>query len=173
MSMLVPLICGVSGDTLGYAKVDASDSEFVGVTWRLSGRGYAVRWKNGTTVMMHREILGLRAGDGQEVDHINRDKLDNRRANLRIVTHRENGQNLPSQRGTSRFRGVSWYGERKKWTAQVQLNGRHHSLGYFATEEAAGAAAADFRREHMPFSQEATDLRGGNVIDIPDLGPSA
>lgn len=66
--------------------------------WSYSNSGYAMR---GTTAggkksrgyTMHRQILGLIHGDGKEVDHINKDRLDNRRANLRVVTRKENCAN--------------------------------------------------------------------------------
>ena len=45
---------------------------------------------DGRTYLMHRMIMGLKHGDRRQVDHINHDCLDNRRQNLRIVTHSEN-----------------------------------------------------------------------------------
>ena len=83
------------------AIVDADDYEWLS-QWKWSARfcnsiWYAVR---GSTCggkrkdfSMHREILGLRAGDGREVDHINRNSLDNRRINLRVSTRKENCAN--------------------------------------------------------------------------------
>lgn len=45
------------------------------------------------SILMHRQIMGLVVGDGKEVDHINRNPLDNRRCNLRLVTRKENCAN--------------------------------------------------------------------------------
>ena len=97
---------------------------------------------------MHRVIL--RAKPGQIVDHINRDTLDNRRANLRIVTASQNNWNqrlLPAH-NTSGYRGVSQvichcvsrrYDE-VKWQATINVKKRMIHLGYFASREAAAHA---------------------------------
>lgn len=151
--ILIPLLDGRTGEKVGETIVDDVDSSVAAFTWRLGRTGYAVRWRDGGTVYLHRDLLGLARGDAREVDHRNRDKLDNRRSNLRVVTRRENAQNLPSQRGTSGFRGVARTAG-GRWTAQVKLDGRKRHLGTFATEGAAAAAAAAFRRAHMPHSIE-------------------
>jgi hypothetical protein len=54
--------------------------------WYLNGSataGYAVSTEHKRMVLMSREILGLERGDKREADHENRDRLDNRRSNLR------------------------------------------------------------------------------------------
>ena len=103
--------------------------------------GYARR-HNGygkTCVLMHREIL--KARKGQVVDHINGDKLDNRRCNLRICTISENGQNstLPIN-NISGYKGVSWHKVKNKWIAQVMKEGKQYFLGYFETAQEAAHA---------------------------------
>jgi HNH endonuclease/AP2 domain len=99
---------------------------------------------------LHRVLLGLQPGDSREVDHINRDKRDNRRANLRIVPGRfAQMQNMPG-RGRSRLRGVSWHSQHGKWVAYATLNRKQHYLGIYADPEEAGRVAAEFRRQHMP-----------------------
>ncbi|WP_176220892.1 HNH endonuclease [Cohnella massiliensis] len=99
---------------------------------------------------MHRFIMGLEFGDNREADHRNLKKLDNREENLRVVTHDQNGQNLP-ERGKAR--GVHWDKKLKKWRAKAMLNGRMHHIGLFEDFESAAAAAKDWRRKHMPFAQ--------------------
>ena len=146
------------GQIAAYALIDAEDYDALARwSWALNDKGYAQR---STTVRgkrinhrMHREILGLVAGDGLEVDHINGDPLDNRRANLRIVTHAENHQNRHTTWGSSRFRGVSWCAAKGKWRAEGRINGRGYHLGYFAGEKEAAAVAAAWRAEHMPFAR--------------------
>lgn len=75
-----------------YARVDEEDYERVNVgRWSVRTDGYAakgMRQDDGTWVWvsMHRFVMGMRKGDGLHVDHINHDKLDNRRANLQILT---------------------------------------------------------------------------------------
>lgn len=122
-------------------------------------KGYPARWKvepgkARVKVFLHRELLGLLPGDGQGVDHINGNPLDNRRANLRLCTQAENLQNRrAAPTGSSRFRGVSLV--RGKWESHAKLNGKQHYLGRYDDEEEAGAVAAAWRAEHMPFSREA------------------
>jgi hypothetical protein len=104
---------------------------------------------------MHRLILGLPVGDPRLGDHINRNRLDNRRSNLRIVDRAGNGQNVGSRAGsTSSFRGVSWDSRNRKWSAQCMLRQKLYHLGRYTSEIEAARAAAAFRAEHMPFAVE-------------------
>lgn len=145
------------GSIRAHAIVDATDYDRLSRwRWTLRPDGYVYRRsKREGSVYLHRQLLGLRRGDALFGDHINGDRLDNRRANLRAVTPAESQQNRPSNRRvTSRFRGVSWHAHTRKWRAQVQLDGKSHYLGVFEREEDAAAAAAAFRRAHMPFTTE-------------------
>lgn len=143
------------------AHVDPQDYPRLAIhRWRLDGGGYAQRHDRttrGRSVSMHREVLGPDC-EGLEVDHINRNKLDNRRANLRTATRRENQQNVAAIGGTSRYRGVVRRGGR--WIAVVQLDGKQNYLGTFDSERAAALAANDFRAEHMPFAVSDPALEG-------------
>jgi hypothetical protein len=105
-------------------------------------------------IYLHHLIAG-KPSKGFDVDHINGDKLDNRRGNLRVVTHQQNTQNIwkPRANATSRFRGVGWFARDKKWRATVTVKGRIHQLGLFDTEEEAARVASDFRAKHLPFSE--------------------
>lgn len=127
--------------------------------------GYASRMdKTGPRprmVLMHREIVGLSIGDPRQVDHRNRNGLDNRKVNLRIASNAENHQNTGAHRGsTSNLRGVSWDRQTGRWRAQVTLHGRNRNLGRFGTEAEAAEAAAAFRRQHLPYSIEAPTMGG-------------
>jgi hypothetical protein len=103
---------------------------------------------------MHRFLMGLDFGDRREVDHINGDKLDNRRANLRVVTHAQNGQNVRiSIPRTSSYRGVYWITARGRWAAKAKLNGQDVWIGLFDDEREAALAAEAYRRSHMPFAE--------------------
>lgn len=154
----VPL-CDRKGLTKAWAMIDADDLLLVECrAWSLTDAGYAQCSGPRTSPyrLMHRLIAGLDRGDPRVVDHINGIRLDNRRANLRVITHAENMQNRTANRaGSSRFRGVSWYAARNKWMAFGAVNGRRHHLGYFADEGEAALAAEKFRAEHMPYSKEA------------------
>jgi len=70
---------------------------------------------------------------GYEIDHINGNTLDNRKKNLRIVTHKQNMRNqrkLPSN-NTSGHIGVTWNKINKNWVAQIKINKKNIRLGSF------------------------------------------
>lgn len=108
------------------------------------------------TIYMHRIIVG--ALPGEEVDHKSGDGLDNRKENLRRCTHRQNGQHrkLPSQRKTSRFHGVHWYGQRNRWRVVICAGPRDASgkakqlhVGLFRNEIDAARAYDAAAIEHF------------------------
>ncbi|MCP4571462.1 MAG: endonuclease [bacterium] len=93
---------------------------------------------------MHR--LVMRAQPGTIVDHINGDRFDNRRVNLRFCTNAENLRNMAIRGGSSRYKGVHLcptHRGKKKWRAQINRRGRRTFLGYFRTE-AEAARCYDF-----------------------------
>ena len=116
-----------------YACVDAADFERLSQwTWHLSG-GYAMRRQKGKAIFLHREIV--RPPKGMVVDHVNRNKLDDTRANLRVCTLRENACNRDKKRGSSsRFIGVRYRKDRDKWRAEIRFEGKPIFLGHFAEE---------------------------------------
>jgi hypothetical protein len=107
-------------------------------------RGYRIgQWGAGSHSYLHRHLCGL--GPWREtrldVDHVNRNPLDNRRRNLRVVTRSRNLLNTVVRAGgSSRFRGVSLDRRSGKWKAYIKVNGRHRHLGLFAVEEEAARA---------------------------------
>lgn len=119
-------------------------------TWCSDGRGY-VRSVRG--VFLHRHLLGLDRGDLRCVDHINRNPLDNRRRNLRIVTRGENMQNQGARKSLPRGVGRRF----GRWIAYAHLPNKRVTIGYYDTLEDADLAARKFRAAHMPFSEEARD----------------
>jgi hypothetical protein len=108
--------------------------------WCDNGEGYAKAWDRNkrACVYLHRVVTGAQAG--QVVDHINRNRADNRRSNLRIATRTENALNSPKKRCRaahgrySRHIGVAWIGY--KWVA----NYRGKYLGVFHDENEAALA---------------------------------
>ena len=130
------------GEVVAYTLIDEQDAHLARLTWRMQGQRYAVRSQNGQILLMHRVILN--APPAVEVDHINRNGLDNRRTNLRLATRAENTRNAKlSRRNTSGFRGVSFDRFSGRWLATVRSDRRTYRLGAFATAEEA-AIAYDF-----------------------------
>jgi len=149
----IPLTNGAR-EGLGWTIVDRQDHAYLSsCSWRITRAGYVEGKLGGRVVLMHRVVMDLERGDGLEVDHINRDKTDNRSANLRVVDHRQNGQNLPLfTTNTSGYRGVSWCRQRTKWRARVQMDGKGYHAGFYDSAAAAGEAAAALRKKLMPYA---------------------
>jgi hypothetical protein len=119
-----------------YAIVDDFDYEMLSKhSWCLDvGGGYAMSRVNYKTMRMHRMILN--PPNGLVVDHINRNKLDNRRSNLRIATTSQNMLNANRRSNNkSGFNGVTYSTRDKRWVAQVKLNYKNILLGYFKDKE--------------------------------------
>lgn len=142
-----------------HALIDATDAEWAGQwRWSLDNHGYAVRRERDTpqrrTVLLHRALLGLNHGNPLTGDHINGDRLDNRRSNLRAIPLGGQSQNRHSHRGSSsQFRGVSWNKRYNKWVAYIGVNYKVQTLGMFDSEEEAARVAHDAR---MRLHQYAT-----------------
>lgn len=108
--------------------------------------------------LLHRWILRL-DDPFLQVDHINRNPLDNRRVNLRVVTNAMNGQNRDgayASNKSSQIRGVHFrdLNRFKKWSARITVDGKELFLGYYETQQEADFAAAIARAKCMPYSAE-------------------
>lgn len=84
--------------------------------------------------LMHIAIVGTPRG--MQTDHINGNGLDNRRCNLRVVTHRQNLQNRHVPK-TSKYPGVSWDKPHHRWRTDFQFDGKKHYLGQYKDEQTA------------------------------------
>lgn len=112
-------------------------------------RAYAVGTIEGKMVLMHRFIM--KPKKGEIIDHINGDRLDNRRKNLRICSYSENGQNLHVLRlNTSGLRGVSWSRRDSKWRVSIRANGKNIRLGEFYCKLDALFARKQAERKFWP-----------------------
>ena len=132
--------------TQGYeAIIDADDVPLVeDFNWHISSTGYAVRgiWKSDRSViqeLMHRRITD--APKGRDVDHVNHNRLDNRKSNLRVCSRSQNNYNRRiNSNNTSGYKGVTWNKGCARWQAQMRINGVLKNLGYFETSEEANIA---------------------------------
>ena len=90
--------------------------------------------------------------DALQVDHINGDRLDNRIANLRLVTHLGNCENKHKAMSNSKsgLLGVSWCTLNKAWVAVIKYDGKNHVIGRFDDPHEAHAAYLAERRIHFP-----------------------
>lgn len=150
-----------------WAQVSDEDYEFLSeLRWRLRwGYATADRYGGGgrVFVIMHRVVWQRMAGRallaGEQVDHINRDTLDNRRENLRLASNEQNQMNRNGHRTykgkptSSKYKGVFWHAKGKKWMAAIGVENRSKYLGLFASEEeAARAYDAAARRLYGEFA---------------------
>lgn len=84
-----------------------------------------------------------------QIDHINRDPLDNRWDNLRASTHVVNGRNQSvSAANTSGYTGVGWYKSREKWRVKIKIHGKERTVGYYETIVDAVAARMRANQEY-------------------------
>jgi hypothetical protein len=89
--------------------------------------------------------------EGNNVDHINHNGLDNRKENLRFVTVAQNQQNSRSQKKSSSvYRGVSWHKPTNNWQVKICHQGKQMHIGYFVCKHQAALA----------WNKKATELWG-------------
>lgn len=139
--------------------IDSADDEAIfaaGWTCFKAGRYVsAMRTFEGKSerMMVHRLIM--EPPDGVEIDHVNQDRFDNRRINLRLATRSQNMHNSNAHRNnTSGFKGVYYYRRHDRWRAVIRIPGKRITLGSFKTAEEAGAAyAAAASKLHGEFAR--------------------
>lgn len=150
--VFMPVITTTSGHNI---LIDDCDMPWATkMRWNISPRGYARAWvRTGLTrknVHLHRLVLGAKGGE--IIDHINRDKLDNRRENLRVATAALNAMNRKSC-GCSKYKGVAKH--KKGW--QVYVGGKY--VGLFADELSAALA----------YDTAAKQMYGENAVTNKEL----
>lgn len=143
------------------AYVDDVDFNIINqLKWHLSGSGYArARPGMDCDIFMHRFIMGDPPFPKADVDHINGNRLDNRRCNLRWATRSQNLRNKrksskPGQ--LSRYKGVYFVKRNtlRPWISRIKICGKVRSLGHFATEaDAAQSYNEGAQRFHGEFAK--------------------
>ena len=124
--------------------------------WHLQ-EGYAQNSK--TRLMLHRYIMDCPSD--MIIDHINRNKLDNRKCNLRVCTHKDNNRNMPRRSNvTSVERGV-YQSSKSGWVARIKVDAKDVYLGTFKTIdeaiEARRQAEIDYFGEFAPHLNDKDD----------------
>lgn len=145
------------------AVVDAADYEFLSQwKWFFLNDTYAARTQyigmekgkpKRITIKMHQVLMD--AADGYEVDHINSNGIDNRRANLRVCTHKQNRWNSSSQKGSSsKYKGVSYQKATNYYKAYIIVHGVYKHLGcYLEEDDAARAYNRAAKAEHGEYAK--------------------
>jgi hypothetical protein len=144
-----------------FAIVDAADYEWLKQHQWHFWNGYAARQEKRKTIYMHREIM--QPPKGMVVDHINHNKGDDRRVNLRVCTQRENILNHTKKgQSISRFKGVEYNRLRRKWYVRIRFHGERIRIGYFDDEVEAARA----------YDRKAVELSGVFAcLNFPDEWP--
>ena len=146
------------------AVVDASDAERVSQhSWYLCDTGCAKARIAGRCIRMHHFLLGA-PPPGYEIDHINRDPLDNRRENLRHATSSQQKRNRScgSRVKASRYKGVFPSAAKGRWFARIKVAESMMYLGSFGDDAEAARAYDKAAREH--FGEFA-------CLNFPDASP--
>ena len=145
---IIPLTQGKVAivDDVDFAKL----SKHKWYALKMKNNWYAVRTEGKKMILMHREILGLKFGDGIQSDHRNGNGLDEQRRNLRICTIAENVHNQKPKTGyTSKYKGVYWYKIGKKWRAQITFKYKKIYIGQFDNEIEAAMAYNLVAKKHF------------------------
>lgn len=161
----------VAGRRPYYTLVDCDDFDRIIRSFWCLNNGYAVATSLKALAKHHKALHAyvIRSKPGEMVDHINGDRLDNRRQNLRIVSHAENAQNsrrpnIPGK--SSRFKGVCWDRKAGIWLATITANGVTSHLGKFDAEHDAARiydrAALKLHGEHARTNEMM------RLFDMPD-----
>lgn len=93
-------------------------------------------------ILIHRYIMNC--PENLEVDHIDGNRLNNQKSNLRIVNSSQNKMNRgPRKDCKSGYKGVTWNNKNCNWNARIMANGRYKHLGCFQSKEEAAKAYND------------------------------
>jgi hypothetical protein len=119
--------------------------------------GYARRTVKGNHIKIHMHRVIMNTPQGFDTDHINGNKLDNRKINLRICSRSENNKNVGKRKNnTSGYKGVYWDKNRNQWSSCIKVFSKTVQLGCFKEKEEAYKAYCEAAKKyHGEFSNVA------------------
>jgi len=126
-----------------FVVVDDEDYEYLSKwAWALTQDSYAFRITQTSDGVRHSTYMHQQIMRRSYIDHINGNRLDNRRSNLRHATRQQNMWNRAKQNRptASIYKGVAWDNERKMWMTRITCKGRSTTIGRFKNERHAGMA---------------------------------
>ena len=140
------------GEPVVFIKASNADVEFIADrddfekiskhTWSANRHGYPQAFFTGIGIIPLYQFVNGKA-DGCDTDHINRNRLDNRKSNLRLVPRHVNNRNRKRKDvASSGFRCVTKCG--KLWKARVGYKGEKHLVGYYWTPEEASKGVEEY-----------------------------
>lgn len=144
-------LSNVKNKSNDYVIVDEEKwHELMRYSWyNVMKKTYAATRINGKVVMMHHYVCDQIVPTGMVIDHINKNHKDNRRCNLRVVTHSDNNQNKRNSKTTKSqiFHGITYSKDKRKWFAQISKDGIRYRLGHYFTPEEAALAYNEKAKE--------------------------
>jgi hypothetical protein len=145
------------GDPTGHIIIDTADFEKCrNIKWCVCN-GYPY---NNDVGMLHNYLMDFTATRSLLVDHKDRKRLNCRRSNLRIVSHKQNAINHSKQKSNSSgYIGVCWQAKNSKWNAYISKDSKRYHLGYF--DDPVEAAKA--------YNRKAIEMHGEFAV-LNDLG---
>lgn len=129
--------------------------------WSLTKDGYVLTYKNGKYIYLHRLLLN--AKEGEYVDHINFNTLDNKKNNLRVCTNAQNLQHRSklTKINTSGYHGISFDKEKNKWQVEIQYNKHRKFVGYFKEINDAIIARKEAEEKYFGEYKSFAAINGG------------
>lgn len=123
-----------------FAIVDDGDYDWLSQFKWCAHKHHKTYYAQSHGITMHRKIMGLEKGDGKQIDHVDRNGLNNQRSNLRIATQQENTFNRGPVGKSSKYKGVCWHTTRNKWEVRIKHNDKTIHLGVHKDEVLAAKA---------------------------------
>jgi len=135
------ILYNLCGNEVNFTIIDTKNINLIkNRKWCLTHHNYVASGTGKHKVYLHRLIIG-HIPQGKEIDHIDGNPLNNLESNLRLVIHSQNMKNQKMRKNTSsKYKGVSWDKERKKWQAYIGSNNKKLNLGRFDSEKNAALA---------------------------------
>lgn len=136
--------------------VDDEDYNYLSkFNWHVSKDKCVASWlgsKNNKRILIHRFIMN--PPDNMEIDHIDGNRLNNQKSNLRLATSSQNKCNRGARKDCkSGYKGVSWHKQNNKWSVRIMTDGKYLSLGlYDDIKEAALAYNNASKKYHGEFA---------------------
>lgn len=119
------------------------------ICWSITKNGYLVGWENGVCILFHRKIMGDKA-NFLDVDHINHNKLDNRKLNMRVCTRSQNLMNRTNEVDSyTGIKGVRYHKTNKRYGAFININKEQIKLGYYDNIEDAIKARKEAEEKYF------------------------
>lgn len=138
-------VVGITANTCKEFFIDEDAYDIVKhFTWsERTSDGFIVSKGKNSGGYLHRLVMGCTSAS-QLVDHINHDRADNRKSNLRVVTNSQNQMNRThTSSSTSGVRGVYWHKSKNKWAVSIQKDKKLYHIGLFDNKEDAVKARQD------------------------------